>query len=268
MDPGDAIVAAKWTWGVGRWIARRKFVRRWSDKSKLKLLTPLHHGFLHAARRLSCQMHQEWDRHHAIAANLAVDVCTACRMGMGGLVNLSPNQLHCCLKVVLPQIDGGSERVGTWGRSTPTDGRPQDLDDDQAHLVDENSVWCALTGRFDGETHWPEGLTCFSCNDLAKYGSKFHCTRPHWSKYYHSVLVFPLRYAQNTAGTLMGNVGFLAFDSHKTNAFPEIPDIFNYVERPAEYLDALHKTPAFHLGALFADTLGTFLGSAYDSSRH
>jgi hypothetical protein len=112
---------------------------------------------------------------------------------------------------------------------------------------------------------WGPDFTCFSCNDLPGMGEAFHCKRTGWQSYYKSAVVFPLRYAKTIDGSTLGNIGFLAFDSPQINAFAGLPNIFKYRERPGDYSVGLHSSPIFHLGAIFSDALGTFLGSAYEA---
>jgi len=50
--------------------------------------------------------------------------------------------------------------------------------------------------------------------------------------------------------------GFLAFDSPKVNAFPGLPDIFNFREDLHHYHTPLRKSAIFQMGAALADTLG------------
>lgn len=265
VNAGETITVIKWGQSLCRWFARRSFVRKFRDRSKLRLLQPVHEGFLHVARRLACQMRSEWDSEHEMASLLARDVCNACRMSICGVLKLRDSDVHCCLKVNLPKADG-KNRVGTWARSLPLDGRPSESIALKQRMVDQSTVWCALMGKWDGETHWPKGITCFACNDLTKHGGKFRCDRPQWSTYYRSALVYPLRYTQKCDGSKMAYIGFLAFDSHRIGAFSGMPNIFDHIDRPAEYIGLLQASPIFHLGALFADTLGTFLGSAYELS--
>jgi hypothetical protein len=260
VEPKTIIDGATLGYKFYNWLSKRKYFKSFQVLRQLEILAPLHHGFSHSARKLARQM-QDWDHHHSAATTLAVEVSTKCRESMAKLLNLQPANLHCCLKLMANE-DGGRKRVGTWARSEPFDGR---VVDEEPFFVDENTVWCSMFGCCDGSNQWSPDFTCFACNDLPKMGASFHCGRKNWSNYYKSTVVFPLRYAKSVDGSTLGNVGFLAFDSPKTNVFAGLPNIFKYREQPGDYSAVLHSSPIFHLGAIFSDTLGTFLGSAYES---
>lgn len=229
----------------------------------------LHTGLIHPLRRLAFAMaDQGWDRSKITAATLALQVCTECRRLVGGVFELPDNQLHCCIKLFLPGSSAGGDnqgdhdRVATWVRSEPLDDRPVEEGDSNTHLVVRNSVWSALLGSSDGETVW-RPFTCFACNDLAKRGELFRCDRENWQRYYRSTLVFPIRYPTNEQGTEFDCIGFLAFDSPRTGAFPGLPDIYDHRQSPQEYRDLLEKSTVFHLGSIIVDVMGTILRDPY-----
>jgi hypothetical protein len=93
----------------------------------------------------------------------------------------------------------------------------------------------------------------------------FDCDRENWQKYYQSTMVFPIRYPINSQEDEFLYVGFLAFDAPRPNAFRGVPDVFKFNHDPDGYAALLDKSAAFHLGAVFADMLGSILGPPYES---
>jgi len=181
---------------------------------------------------------------------------------MGNLLELDPDMLHCCIKVVVQKDQ--RDVVSTIGRSEPWDNRtgsafywPQDV-----FLVDENTVWASLFGRSDGKNHW-ERLNCFACNNLPAQPS-FVCQRKDWKHFYQSSLVFPIRMVNNTPPADIRIVGMLTFDSPRPGSFGSIPDVFAFRDRWPEYRTALKEHTVFQLGAAFADALGVVLTPLYE----
>jgi hypothetical protein len=248
---------------VARAVRANRIVAKIRDRAAIGLVTPLHSNIIHGMRRLSIQM-TDWNYGQDAAAATATQIATDCRHLMGNLLELKANELHCCIKLIAPKLNSNAEdRVATWVRSHPLDDRPVEQGEANAHQVSTNTVWSALYGRSDGKTHW-RPFSCFACNDLVKRGELFVCDRENWQRYYRSTMVFPLRYAKNAQATEFENIGFLAFDSPKRDAFLGIPDIFAHREDFATYQDKIEDSTAFHLGAICADTLSTFLRRTYE----
>lgn len=218
--------------------------------------------------RLAIHMDEHWADQAEVATRYATDICTEARELLGTFLELEPNDLHCCLKVMIASSGRPEDdRVATWARSEPLDDRPLNGKGDQGHLVSRNTVWSALLGRSDGNHLW-RVFNCFCCNDLLKHGDKFRCDRENWSRYYRSTLVFPLRYRVEQTETPYRHIGFLAFDSPKIGAFRRLPNIFDSWDEPSPYRNELELRTAFHLGAICADVLGTFLRRAYEDHGH
>lgn len=229
------------------------------------VLSPLHHNVIHRMRAFALA-YEQWDEHPNAATEDANDFCTATRAIMSDLLELDENNLHCCLKGFVD----GADKVETWARSSPYDGRTDQLGKADRHRVLENTVWSALLGRFDGHTKWSP-LQCFACNDLNEHLDSFSCTRDDWSNYYRSTLVFPLQYRDRLNNAQFKTFGFLAFDSPKRNAFPGLPDAFDArlgaAERAA-YHRRLAESSAFHLGSIIADTLAVFLRPGFERNSN
>lgn len=254
--------SAKALAGVARKLHAEGAVWRVREIAMVGVAKQLHVNVLHRIRKLGLGM-QDWHDRDSDAA-MALEISSECRKTMGALLELRPNELHCCMKTLLH--DGGNpsqDRVGTWVRSEPLDTRPVESGNENAHLVSKNSVWSALLGRSDGVTHW-KPFSCFACNDLAKHPQLFQCDRAQWAQYYRSALVFPIRYPKNVQANEFGHIGFLAFDSMKVGAFRGLPDIFQYRDDPTAYRQLLEATTPFHIGSIMADTLGACLRPIYE----
>jgi hypothetical protein len=264
MGPESWIKIVEWAIAVGRRVPKvGPAMRLVRAQQSLATLHTLHTGVLHSMRRVTVMMGRaHWDPTNI--AMLAVDLCTEFRKAMGALTFLSENELHCCLKMLQPPDEPQQEaRLFTWARSKPVDDRPDRPD--TAFVPPGSTIYAALTGGDDGATKWRR-LSCFCSNDLPKHFDRFKCERAEWPKYYRSVLVFPLRYVRNPDTGDFDNIGFLAFDSPKSNAFAGMPEVFSYRDNPAEYQNRLDQSAAFHLGAIFADSLSAHLHGIYNTS--
>lgn len=253
---------SRFAW-FARLVGARKLVWKVKHEAALEIVRRCHLNVLHRMRYLASAV-EDWEQGTQVAANLAFQICTECRKTLGGLLELRDNDLHCCIKLLEKAngTNGDEDKVSTWVRSEPFDDRPAEQTLSDAHLIKTNSVWSAFYGRFDGRYHWRQ-THCFACNDLTKH-EEFQCDRINWQRYYKSTLAFPIRYPIDSQGVEFDYIGFLAFDSPKVGAFRGLPDIFDYRDRPTEYRDSLEASTAFHIGAMFADILGTFLRGAYE----
>jgi len=240
----------------------KKILRAVKANSTHANLSHLHTGVLHSMRRVSVLMSKNhWNGDACAMA--AADVCTQFRVQMGSLLELDEHELHCCWKVLVPGEDHNTPEISTWVRSKPLDDRP----DRPGTRLDclTSTIYASLTGGDDGMTHWRR-LPCFSCQDLAKYSGSFKSERPHLTTFYNSSLVFPLRFVRNPDTNDADLIGFIAFDSPKAHAFGDIPEIFKYGSDPADYNRRLHASSAFHLGAIFADSLSAHLHGVYNAA--
>ena len=262
-----------WEWitkaiPVGAWVLRKAQLGRVivvvRDRATLGILAPFHFQVVHAMQQLSASMTTKLPDGQDAATQLAIRVCNECRMLMGHALELNANELHCCFKVMVSgTVAGDRERVATWVRSEPLDDRPVETGEANSHEVGKNTVWSSLMGVSDGKTNW-RPFPCFACNDLPAAGENFQCDRKDWQQYYKSSLVFPLRYTQREQSAAFINMGFLAFDSPKCNAFAGIPNIFDFIGSPSGFQDALEKRMAFNLGAAMADVLSACVRPHYD----
>lgn len=244
-------------------------VRNVRARSALHLFKKLHEQVIHSSRELGDGM-KKWDICEKETTRLARDVCNASAELMSSLLELKPEFLHSCFKVLQQPATNGAickAEVVTWIRSVPSDARPIEPN---PYIVEENSVWSALLGCNDGNYNWERQYKCFACNDLLRYDG-FRNSRKNWSEYYRSVLVFPVQYlSYSDSGRPKKNlIGFLAFDSPQKNAFYNVPDIFDYKdnsEKRAKYNNLLSESTAFQVGAVISDTLGVFLRGAYEQN--
>jgi hypothetical protein len=241
-----------------RLIRLQGLVWRAREAATIGVLRPLHFNVLHRAQRLAAE-YPVRDVELATASTLALQICTECRKLMGTFLELPDNKLHCCFKLMAPKVpENSDDLVATWVRSEPFDTRPAEDKIEHAHAVSRNTVWSAILGGYDGKTTW-ERFRSFSCNDLTSHPD-FRCDRKDWHRYYRSTFVVPIRYPANKLGTEHNHFGFVAFDSPVKCAFRGLPDIFKYREDPIGYSDRLESCGAFHLAAILADVIGSFLG--------
>lgn len=245
------------------------------DQCPLILLKMMHVDVIHAMRdlRLAADRFRAGRSsggvvHKSLTAH-AHSVCVACNGVMARILELEATQLHCSLKLLLPDGDA----VETWARSTiESEGRKTSRDG--AFLISKNTVWCALMGEDDTMvdwTRWIGRMPCFACNDLTLHRSLYQNSRNDWETLYKAVFVFPLRY-ENTDTDSYHTIGFLAFDSLQVNAFRGAPDVYDFRERAdnGRYEHILTtEISAFHAGAIMADTLSMFLrGSMLMGDNH
>ena len=253
----DKLQWITWFATLLRKVHLRKAISAVKKHATFDLTAVLHQDAIHRMRQLSAA---GVDRNRESGANAAIEVSTACCKVMGDLLELSPHEVHCCLKVFCPGSSYASKNdcVVTLARSEPFDERGVDEKENNKHLVESsNTVWSALLGKFDGKTSWPT-FKCFSCGDLWTHEKIFECSRENWENYYRSTLVFPVRYMTDPTKRERVVSGFLAFDSLKCNAFGSLPDVFSFRENPSDYHGQIAKHTPYHLGAILADTLGVF----------
>ena len=249
----------KWGAWIFRLLRGRRILVPIRDRMGIGMIAPLHYQVAHTMRRLSSLTDTRLPNQDDAAAEVAVRVCNECRDIMCRALELGANDLHCCLKMLIPGASSGApERVATFARSEPSDNRPAETGETNAHEIQSNTVWSSMMGISDGTTHW-RPFCCFASNDLWTAGKLFHCDRTDWNQYYRSAFVFPIRYPRRAASGEFVYVGFLAFDSPKNNAFLGLPNIFEHRDDPTGYRGKLEKKMAFNLGALMADILGTCL---------
>lgn len=201
----------------------------------------------------------------SLIGDRVVKMCTEFRRGMGNLLDLPEHKLHCCLKMYQPSEAGAGREIANWASSTPGDGRSKRPP--STVFPTECSVVAALQGQYDGFTQWPR-FTCFSCNNLPARADKFCCPRKEWTKSYKSTMVLAIRFVQDSTHETFDDIGFLAFDSPDLNAFADMPDIYDYIERPQDYNAILNDTAAFHLGASYADAFATVMHGFYNPKTH
>jgi hypothetical protein len=264
------LVYLKTAWEVVPWLWKIVSLRRlrnwWRNRRIAPHIRRHHLEFVHPMRELGFKMSENWKHDEDPVADLLTAIVTACGQRMCELIGLAEGDLHCCLKVMAPRLVGDNEdRVSTWVRSKPRDARPIDLGPDNARLVSKNTAWCCLLSKDDKSTKW-RGFKTFACNNLTAAKNLFACDREDWQKYYQSALVFTIRYPKNLREDEFLVVGFLVFDSPRTDAFSGVPNIFKFRDHPDLYASKMERSAAFHLGGVFADLLGSIIGPAYLSN--
>ena len=261
---GLTVATALQIWDRARWVLRKvpygtrllQEVRRRRDADQFRRL---HNGVFQSMRNLAVAMSRpNWDEGAIIG--LANDLCTEFNDALTERFNHRRHDVHCCWKTLSPRPD---HTVKPFARSKPFDeARP--AREPHAFNTSESTICAALTGGNDGITLWGK-VPCFCSNDLWEHCELFNTRRAHWKKYYRSVLVFPLRYVRDPETQDQDEIGFLAFDSLKKNAFPDVPEVFKYRERLTEYRNALDGSPTYHVGAIFAETLSAYLHGVYNA---
>jgi hypothetical protein len=227
-------------------------------RRRLKKLHPclrqLHQGATHALRDFTAELVRE-PRNLEMVGSQAAHLATEFRIGMGNLLELSENRLHCSLKMY-SGTPGGGLQLSTWTKSQPTDHRPRKPS--AVPTSKTSTIYAALRGESDEHFKWPK-LSCFCCNDLDKWGARYNCGRTNYRQYYRSTMVFAVRQMQRGKTGPATEIGFLAFDSLQANAFVGMPDVFDFVSQPDKYRELCDGSAAFHLGATYADLWGTVM---------
>lgn len=228
-----------------------------------------------------------------LGLNRIKDLCTEARRQMGSLLGIDGQHLHACVKLfVYEEGQDGDTSFGsttTIARSEPRDDRDPMIGRKYSRSVKNSTVSCALLGESDcNDLKWRQ-YYCFVCNDIqhAKKLGWYCSSRSHCEQYYNSTLVFPLSRILSASNDDMVVYGFLAFDSPLKHAFSNLPDISLYnpdiarlyqsndiklsgPQSRSEYHQLLGDSPAYYLGAIFADILSMALEQYYDclSNHH
>ncbi|WP_373650564.1 hypothetical protein [Schlesneria sp. DSM 10557] len=249
---------------AARWCGGKGLVWKARDRMTISILQNLHIGVVHECRALTSALQPAPGE---VASRIASGLCDRMNDIMRTILELQPNQLHCCIKLIAPKENPTEDdQLGTWARSQPFDDRPVHQEPSKDfHSIDKNTVWCAFYGRNDGVTNWTR-VNCFSCNDLLKQAPLFKCDRDNWQQFYQSVMVFPINFAIGSDNRSFSRLGFLAFDSPIQNAFRGMPNIFEYRDSISEYRDRLLDSTCFHFGAICADLLGAAIADAFRST--
>ena len=236
--------------GFGRWIRAVRQVMI------LETVHRIHLSSVHSIRRFAVDGYYSGALKDESPFEPFFQLVTELRNTMAKALAVDETNLHCTLKVcegeeVAPKEDWN---VYTIGRSLPCR-RPMEFRP-VSHKIGHNSSFASLAGCSDRQNHWePYAFSCFCCNDLSKH-PRYDCSRPDWDKHFRSTLVFPLRYKRGWDREF-SILGFLTFDSLKTNIFSKIPDTFDYMESPDDYDRTLRQSFIYHTGGIMADTLAT-----------
>jgi len=227
------------------------------EKIILETVLRIHWDAIHSLRRFSVN-----DHFLGVLGNRDnptepfEDLAEGIRDVLARIIAVDAHTLHCTVKILqgTQDIQKKDWKVFTVARSTPIN-RPAEYYP-TFHLVGRNSTFAALVGCDDPSNKWlPNAHLCFACNDLTKH-DKYECSRENWRRYFWSTVVFPLRY-RKIVQQEHRIMGFLTFDSRSTKVFGNIPDIFDFKDRPDEYNQRLLMSAVFHVGGMIADILAT-----------
>lgn len=188
-------------------------------------------------------------------------LCNGCRGFLEEVLDVPKGRIHCTIKLLAPPVTnlGGEQNdlrpleLLTVSRSDNLLDRPPEWG--VRHRVDKNTVFAAMCGQYDGETHW-RPCSYFSCNDLTIHGDKFKCDRNNWGRYYKSVLAAPLRYEPEKDSPWI-IWGFVTFDMPTTNEFTGVSDVFT--TEFDEYHQRMLWPTATQCVGIIADTLSVLL---------
>lgn len=263
-DTGITIAGAFKVWDGARWVLRKvpygkAFLRAVRSRRDADQFRRLHTGVFHSMRQLAVAMSRpDWDKDAIVG--FANDMCTSFNNEMITRFQYGQHDMHCCWKTLSPPPE---PVLTTFAKSRPfDDGRPKR--EPHPYNVGSSTICAALSGGDDGITRWGK-FPCFCSNNLPKHFALFKTGRDQWNQFYQSALVFPLRYVRNTETDDQDQIGFLAFNSQKLNAFPDMPEIFDHRDRLTEYRNKLDRSPTYHLGAIFAENLSAYLHGVYNA---
>lgn len=255
MDAGLVIKIVESGARCLRYIKAEGLVGKVRRRAALGYFELLHLDIVHRIRKLGdCLGRPEVDPD--LVAETAIGLCSGCALLMGRVLEVEHNELHACLKVIVKGRDG-IDRLHTWVRSEPGDGREVGRD---GSPLEATTAWHVFSGTNDGRVKWP-GLNCFCCNDLTQHAQEYDNGRRDWCDFYQSKLIFPIRYPAKRGAYEI--IGFLEFDS-KRNSFRGMPNAYDYVKKANEYRTILEKNAIFHVGAMMADTLSLCLRPFYE----
>lgn len=242
---------------IARFLRRKQFLHKavvaTRDRTMLGAMMKLHLEAVHDIRNFAVNRDTLTDSGDTYGS--LERLANSCRNVMADLLQARPEELHCTIKL----CDGHENapkrewQVYTIARSTPCS-RPAHFGRSKAHLVGHNSSFAAVSGTEDRKYKWePYVASCFLCNDLKGY-QQYDCSRDNWQAYFRAAAVFPMRYrrAGDEEHTI---IGYLTFDTLKSDLFYRAPCIFDYLKRMDEYEKELSFLSLYHVGGTLADTL-------------
>jgi len=172
-----------------------------------------------------------------------------------------PQMETCTLKALVEHV-GEQARIVTIGRSEPCHRPPELVGEGKAHLVENNTVFCALCGKRDQYVSW-QPYSYFACNNLTKHADRFACDRIDWATWYKSTLALPLRFRDPDNNDLHKILGFLTFDMPTTGEFAGVPDIYD-VGDFHKYQELSGASVIINVAGAMADTLTVLLRPVLD----
>ncbi len=185
-------------------------------------------------------------------------LANSCRNAMVKILDCNREEVHCTVKLCSKDKKKPvrNTKLWTFARSNERKGRSLILGPTKKIAVYKNSSFSSIIGCKDSKkNNWEfRPNLCFSCNDLSRFRN-YADSKKAWPSFYNSAVVFPLRYSSDSRRPWEHFLGFLTFDSLRTDLFTDVPFRFEYFGRPDEYLTELRKTDVYHVGQALADVL-------------
>jgi len=229
------------------------------------------HRAMHTTRQVHAATNQILDDRDQSALDLletlSVTFCTQACEVLANLTGSNAADIHGCIKLIEPTGPGGDSRqdiVRTFVRSSNAGSRAAgDRDLSEIQRVGDCSVWSSIHAVSDGKNEWV-GLPCFACPDLLANADRFVSSRSNWKDRYNSTIALPIRYCLDGSGRRKRLLGFLAFDSMRSECLGFLPNAFDYVDNAAGFESRLKRTPVFDAMAVFADSFGMALANLWE----
>ncbi len=226
----------------------------------LRLRIPLnpyrhfHNEIMHRVLEMEASVEQyEVSR---IATDILDKACSMLAFTLSEQADVSRKGTHNLCASIKLFVGKEEPRLATWVRCRNSVGRPVSNDFSD---IEGNSVFASLLGRDDGKVRWPR-LRCFACGNLPDQPRYANSRGEEYRKWYGATMAFPLMV---DSGSI---IGFLCFDSPKAGFFGDLPNAYEFIERPMDYHDELESCNLYHLGGLIADVMAVSLGRCQNSA--
>lgn len=258
-----SMTALKWLYSSLKWLpaidrAGARIKNQLVSSSNARILDSVHTQIVHEARVLNTSMIFSALNPKSNCRKEFDDFCEAVVDTFNAL--LGKEQQYTC-RMMKRYKDGDRYFVKTIGQSK-SGFRPASFNGYAKSYIDvsKNSIWASMHPKMnDGRTVW-DCQRAFACNDLSKYNTKFQCCLEDWHQAFLSTIAVPIRAPLSPTSTSeMAEFGYLWITSPLKNAFPGLPEIYDFAES-TKYSTALQNCPSFHTLASAADSIaGAFL---------